>query len=82
MVPNNNSISRNSRWADECEGEKGIYHDSNRKTSTFEYVGQNYASKYHSTSLGDKFLNEMIQLLYDEVKNWKSLTISSSIISY
>ena len=54
-------------WVDECQGEKGMYHDNNRRTSTFEYVGQNYASKYHSSSLGDKFLAEMIQLLYDEV---------------
>ena len=63
----NVSFCLHFRWADECEGENGIYHDSNRKTSMFEYVGQNYASKYHSVSLGDKFLNEMLQLLYDEV---------------
>lgn len=56
-----------SRWASQCLGESSVYHDSNRRTSEFRYVGQNYASKSHSANLGEKFLSAMIQDLFDEV---------------
>ena len=58
---------RDRRWANQCLGEASIYHDNNRRTSLFRYVGQNYASKSHSANLGEKILSGMIQDLYDEV---------------
>ena len=56
------------RWANQCLGEVNTYHDKNRRTSKFRVVGQNYASKFHSANLGEKFLEKMIQDLYDEVR--------------
>jgi hypothetical protein len=55
------------RWVNQCLGEANIYHDDNRRTTTFRYAGQNYASKSHSANLGEKFIAAMIQDLYDEV---------------
>ena len=54
-------------WANQCLGEENEFHDKNRRTSKFRFVGQNYASKFHSANLGEKFLEDMIQDLYDEV---------------
>ena len=55
-------------------GEENQFHDNNRRTSEFRFVGQNYASKFHSANLGEKFLEAMIQDLYDEVFVLKVLT--------
>ena len=68
--PSNNIIVEKSyyySWANQCLGEENEFHDKNRRTSKFRFVGQNYASKFHSANLGEKFLEDMIQDLYDEV---------------
>ena len=54
-------------WANQCLGSAKIWHDKNRRTNKFSSVGQNYASKYHTSRLGSKFLSSMIMDFYDEV---------------
>ena len=76
--------SYNYSWANQCRGEENEFHDKNRRTSNFRFVGQNYASKFHSANLGEKFLEDMIQDLYDEVlaekiyKPWFHIDIDHS----
>ena len=62
-------------WANQCLGEAEIYHDKNRRTLEWSHVGQNYASKSHTSNLGDKFITKMVQDLYDEVQDFPAKNI-------
>ena len=62
-------------WANQCLGDAEIYHDKNRRTLEWSHVGQNYASKSHTSNLGDKFITKMVQDLYDEVQDFPSTNI-------
>ena len=66
LIIENKNVILISRWANQCLGQKNMWHDKNRRTLRFRSVGQNYASRTHTAKLGDKFLTTMIQDLYDE----------------
>ena len=62
-------------WANQCLGDADIFHDKNRRTLKWSHVGQNYASKSHTSNLGDKFIAKMVQDLYDEVQDFPANNI-------
>ena len=62
-------------WANQCLGDAEIYHDKNRRTLKWSHVGQNYASKSHTSNLGDKFITKMVQEFYDEVQDFPAKNI-------
>ena len=63
------------RWTDQCIGG----HDTNRRTETYEHVGQNYAMMASSVDNPADW-GQFVQNWYDEVKKYVYITLTLLIL--